>query len=184
MKLKVSLAIIFTLLFSFAAQADLLIEPAVGFNLGTKFSFEGGSDYTGGKGASYGGRLGYQNLGLQLGLDYLKSSIDMNDSALDKNVDTSEWGAFAGFKFPVLLRVYAGYIFSATGTTKSSGTDVELNKGSGYKAGIGFTGLPFVNINLEYRAGSFSEWKSGTTTNEKSVDYSSIMLGLSLPFTI
>jgi hypothetical protein len=184
MKLKVSIALIFIFIFSISAQAALLIEPAAGFNIGSKFAFEDGSDYTGGNGLSYGGRLGYQNFGLQLGLDYLKSSIDMSDDDLDKNVEMSEWGAFAGFKFPILLRVYAGYIFSATGTTKSAGADIDLDKGSGYKAGIGFTGLPFVNINLEYRAGSFSEWKSGGVTNEKAVDYSSIMLGLSLPFAI
>jgi hypothetical protein len=165
-------------------NAGVLIEPVVGYNLGTSFDVENSDEYTGGTGLAYGARLGYQQLGLQLGLDYLNSSVDMNDDDFDKNVDMSEWAAFVGFEFPILFRVYAGYIFSASGTTELGGADIELNKGSGTKVGVGFTGLPFVDLNIEYRTGSFKEYDSGNTTFDDKTSYKSIMLSASLPFNL
>ena len=179
----------FTLLIlTSTSQAAVLIEPVVGYNFGSKFTIGEGSDtdsYSGGSGPSFGGRLGYQQLGFQLGLDYLKSSIDMDDNDFDKNIDMSEWAAFVGFEFPIMLRVYAGYIFSATGETEAtSDIKVEMSKGSGYKAGLGFTGLPFIDINFEYRAGTFDEIEYAGTESDDTADYKSIMLGLSIPIAI
>lgn len=171
--------------FSPAAKADLLIEPVIGYNFNTKVDFEGGENYSGGMGPAFGGRLGYQNLGLQLGVDYLSSVVDMDDNDFDDDVTMSEIGGFVGFKFPILLRAYAGYIFSATGDSKSAtGENMEFTKGSGYKAGLGFTGLPFININVEYRSGTFDEVKVGTVELDDGATYQSIMLALSLPLTI
>jgi opacity protein-like surface antigen len=175
------------LILSTQSQAAVLIEPVVGYNFGSKFTIGEGSDtdsYSGGSGPSFGGRLGFQQLGFQLGVDYLNSSIDMDDNDFDKNIDMSEWGAFVGFEFPIFLRVYAGYIFSATGETEVADTKVDLSKGSGYKAGLGFTALPFVDINLEYRAGTFDEIKSGGSESDDTADYKSIMIGLSIPIAI
>lgn len=173
------------LFFASTARADLLIEPVVGYNFNAVVDFEGGERYSGGTGPSFGGRLGYQNLGLQLGLDYLNSSLDLDDEDIDKNIDSNEWAAFVGFKFPIFLRVYAGYIFSATAETEDSlGQEYEFSKGSGYKAGIGFTGLPFVNINVEYRSGTFDEIEVDGAEADNSADFQSIMIGLSLPFAI
>jgi len=166
--------------FSSQAQSAVLLEPVLGYNLGTKLNIEDGEKYSGGMGPSFGGRVGYQNLGFQLGLDYLNSTIDMKDDDFDKDVKMTEWAAFAGFEFPVLVRVYAGYIFSAN--AKSGST--KLNDGSGAKFGVGFTGLPFVDINLEYRRGTFTEIKAGGVTADVDTKYETIMLGVSLPFTI
>lgn len=165
-------------------SAGVLIEPLLGYNLGSKIDFDG-EDYSGGSGRAFGGRLGYQNLGFQLGVDYLNSTIDMDDNDFDDDVKLSEWGGFVGFEFPILLRVYAGYIFSATGETKNGdGVKTEMTDGSGAKFGVGFTGLPFVDINLEYRKGSFSEWEVGNVDGDGEVDYSSYMISISLPFVL
>lgn len=181
-QLGLLLALTFTLVPK--ANAGILLEPVVGFNVASKVEVEDLESYSGGGGLGYGGRVGYQNLGFQLGLDYLNSSIDMGDDDFDKNVDTSEWAAFVGFEFPVLLRVYAGYIFSATGKTEYNNSDLELSKGSGMKVGAGLTVLPFLDINLEYRKGSFDEAELGGTEIDNKVDYSSVFLGVSLPFVI
>ncbi len=180
------------------ARADLLIEPVVGYSMGINGEFAKGKvsgggtttkdSFSGGSGGSFGGRLGFQKLGFQIGADYLHSSINPDDKALKGNLSFDEWAGFVGFEFPILLRVYGGYIFSAEGQGKyvSAGTTqkLTLKDGSGVKAGLGFTLLPFLDINLEYRHGTFGEWKAGSTKVTGDVNYSVYMIGLSLPFTI
>ena len=157
------------------ADASILIEPVVGYNLTGKYGDDSGM------GPSYGGRLGWQNLGFQLGLDYLNSNIDVDNNDIKDPLSMTEWAAFAGFEFPVLLRAYAGYIFSANATSKATdGTKLELSNGTGMKLGVGFTMLPFLDINLEYRKGTFTELNS----TDLDTDYSAYMLGISLPFNI
>lgn len=158
-------------------KASLLVEPVLGFNLGTDLDIEN-QDYSG-SGAAFGGRLGYQQLGFQLGVDYLRSSIDLDDNDFDKDVTMSEWAGFVGFEFPILLRVYAGYIFSSQGESKSDGTTTKFNDGTGTKLGVGFTGLPFVDINFEYRKVKFDEFKAGPIKTD--ADYQTYMVSLSVP---
>lgn len=185
-------------LISFHTNAALLLEPVVGYSAGLSGKFKEGktssggttteNSFSGGGGVSYGGRVGYQNLGFQLGLDYLNTTYNPSDKDFKSNLDVNEWAAFVGFEFPILFRVYGAYIFSADGKGKyDSGTAFEtltLKDGSGIKAGLGLTLLPFLDINFEYRRGSFGEWKAGSTKVEGDVDYNSYMIGLSLPFTI
>lgn len=178
------IALLLALLIGFSSQAkaDLLVEPVVGFNLGSKFEIENSDSYTGGTGGAFGARLGYQNLGFQLGLDYLNSSINMDDNDFDENVSLSEFAGFVGFEFPILVRVYAGYIFSANGETTKNDATVKVTEGTGTKFGIGFTGLPFIDINLEFRSGKFGSLESDGTEFNNEVTYQSMMLGLSAPF--
>ncbi len=172
------------------ASAGLLIEPVVGYNFQDFKINKSPLNEEKSTGTSYGGRLGYQKLGFQLGLDYLNSTLNVDESDYKSPLKTSEFAGFVGFEFPILLRAYAGYIFSATGSTTADYSDgkgkqkVELSNGSGMKAGIGFTMLPFVDINVEYRKGTFSDLKMGTTKETKDTDYSSIMVGISLPFVL
>lgn len=180
-------------LFTSHAKAALLVEPLVGYSfVNSTFNADTAAgvtkeDYSG-NGGSFGGRLGYQKLGFQIGLDYLHSSIDLDDKDIKQNLSMNEWAAFVGFEFPVLLRVYAGYIFSADGETKidvgATNEDTKLTDGTGMKAGVGFTLLPFLDINVEYRKGTFGEWKRGSQKVDSDVDYSAWMVGVSLPFTL
>lgn len=164
------------------AQAGLLVEPILGLNVNHKL--EGGGDDLSGLGGAYGARLGYQNYGFQLGLDYLASSTDMDDDAFKNNFKSQDWGAFVGFEFPILVRVYAGYIFSSTGEAKlKTGGSAKLEGGSGTKIGIGFTGLPFVDINVEYRRGTYDDVKFAGVKGSD-VDFSSTMLSISLPLNL
>lgn len=169
------------------ASAGVLIEPVVGYNMGDFKTDSAGSSTEDFSGASYGGRLGYQNLGFQLGIDYLKSNLSVDDKDYS-NLETSEWAGFVGFEFPVLLRVYAGYIFSATGETKidtgPTKEKVDLKDGTGMKLGVGFTVLPFLDINLEYRKGKFGEYKMGGVKSDDDTDYDTYMVGVSLPFVL
>jgi len=172
------------LLFSTTAsvQAGVLVEPLIGLNFNHKI--EGGGEDVSGLGGAWGGRLGYQNYGFQLGLDYLSSSTDMDESKLKNNFKSQDWAAFVGFEFPILVRVYAGYIFSSTGevNTKSSGK-AKFKDGTGTKIGIGFTGLPFIDINVEYRRGTYDDVKFGSDKGGKQ-DFSATMISLSLPLNL
>jgi hypothetical protein len=171
------------------AKAGLLIEPVAGYSLAKLDS----DDSDNAAGASFGGRLGYQNLGFQLGLDYLRSGLAIDNNDYKADLATSEFAGFVGFEFPILLRVYAGYIFQATGATKyrtdvglgggAQTYDLEFDKGTGTKFGVGFTGLPFVDINFEYRKGKLTDGKLGSIDVEDA-DYSAFMVGISLPFVL
>lgn len=174
----------------FTSNADVLIEPLVGYQAASKLDVDKGDNYSGGSGPAFGGRLGFQKLGFQVGLDYLNSTLDFDDKDF-KPVKTSEWGAFVGFEFPILFRVYAGYIFSANGQTKALDTSTDsyvktdFRSGSGFKAGVGFTLLPFLDINLEYRNVTFDESKAkGYSKSDDDITMNAYMIGLSLPFTI
>jgi hypothetical protein len=110
---------------------------------------------------------------------------EVSDDKLTENMGISEWAGFVGFEFPVLFRVYAGYIFSATGKSETSNGDYELKNGTGAKFGLGFTGLPFIDINFEYRRGTFKEYElAGTKYDDEESTYSAFMVGLSLPLNL
>jgi hypothetical protein len=191
MKFAQLLILILAFLIIKPAQAGLLIEPLVGYTM-SKFQVdEDGFDEEKANGGSIGGRLGYQNFGFQLGLDYLRSSLKVDDDAYKTNTTVNEFAGFVGFEFPVLLRVYAGYIFAATGEGKvdfgagAGKQTIELSDGSGVKAGVGFTVLPFLDINVEWRKGTYGELKIGSGDKEDTdTDFSAIMVGVSLPFVL
>lgn len=187
MKLIVAFLALFSI--TFTAQAGLLIEPVVGYNVISKFD-----DDSGGSGSAFGGRLGYQYLGLQLGIDYLNSTMDSKIDNAKSDFKTNEFGAFVGFEFPIFLRVYAGYVFAASSdkmkildTDDDINDEYEYSKGTGPKFGIGFTGLPFIDINFEMRSIKYAniditDGATGTKTEDdeglKTVAY---LVSLSVP---
>ncbi len=173
---------------SVESQAALLIEPVVGYSFG-----KGTLDMTvpaapatntsatrSSNGSSYGGRLGYQNFGFQLGLDYLASSMKVSGDSFK----TSEFGGFVGYEFPILFRVYAGYVFSGTGTLATSTQDYNFKNGTGPKVGLGFTLLPLLDLNIEYRSIAYKEMDISNGLATLKMDYNAVMVGLSLPFTL
>lgn len=168
---------------SLVSHAGILIEPLVGYSSG-KFTTESSNNSSGElsvKGMSYGGRLGYQNVGFQVGLDYLKSNM----SADEGDLKTSELGLFVGFEFPVLFRVYAGYIVSGKGTLSGDDPteeDVDLKGGTGPKLGVGLTLLPFLDFNVEYRNIKYDSQEASGINQDH--DYNAIMVGFSLPFVL
>lgn len=188
MKIAQLFTLILSLFIVTPASAGLLLEPVVGYNLGGFEIDSDGWDKENMRGPSVGGRIGYQNFGFQIGLDYLRSNLDIDDKDFKKDLAMNEFAGFVGFEFPILLRVYAGYIFSATGDSEyDNGTrnvDAKFKDGTGVKMGVGFTGLPFIDINFEYRKGTFKEYKLGSTKHEDDTDYNSFMIGLSLPFVL
>jgi hypothetical protein len=97
---------------------------------------------------------------------------------------TSEFGGFVGYEFPILFRVYAGYVFSGTGTLSGDTEDYNLKGGTGPKVGLGFTLLPLLDLNIEYRSITYKELDVSNSQAKLNLDYNAIMVGFSLPFTL
>ena len=169
------------------AKASLLIEPHIGYNLSGKGTNDGVKDtYNGGQ---YGLKLGYQTMGFMLGLDYTKSSFELEseDSLGTAKTDMSrnEIGVFAGYDFPVLARVWAGYYFA--NTTKIDNTSDELT-GTTKEIGVGFKMLPLiltsVNLNFIYRMVDLDEANVGGVKSKIDLSHKEYVIGISLPFTL
>lgn len=161
------------LTYSKISSAGLLVEPVFGFNIAKDVSTND-KDYQSGQGIGYGGRLGYQAGPFQIGGDYLNSSLDMSSSDFDNNLKVQEYGAFVGFEFPILVRTYATYIFSTSGDTKINSEKANLNGGDGFKIGVGFTLIPLLDLNLDYRKLSFND----------DIDFETFMFSFSVPFNL
>lgn len=200
---------IFTLLLATVclntAQAGLYLEPYLGYAFGSSETkgrnstlFDSEFSY---KTPYLGARVGYGMMGLSVGVDYsfTMADYDTDISVPANSTSTDEFGnkalgIFANFDAPVLpLRVWATYFLNWESETKKSTTlaDVgDTESGKGFGLGVGFTGLPFLAINLELRQISIDESKdasSGVTTaypstNHDKPEYREIILSVSAPF--
>jgi hypothetical protein len=206
-----------TIMFSASSYGSLMIEPYLGYTFGGGEQDLGGNskyDY------SYhhpmlGLRLGGSLLGFMAGLDYsgsLLSSFSMDveqkagSSTTDYNddVNKTQFGLFVGYDFPILLRAWATYYLSAklegesavaAGTNQIYTTNYS-ESGSGIGFGVGFTPLPLISVNLEYRKFTYDEWENSTGNPSsgtfgdstyptyKDVELTEILLSVSLPFDL
>jgi hypothetical protein len=169
-------AITLAFIFMPTSNASILVEPYLGFDTG---HWTAGTASSSMSGTTFGGRLGYQELGFMAGLDYMTGH--WTDNATPSDTWTpSDLGLFVGFNFPVMLRVYGVYGISSrlSGSNSNGSNDI---KGSDLKLGVGFTMFPLISINVEYIAGTYTKDDSGTIKD----NLSDKMLGVtvSLPLT-
>lgn len=153
----------------FQAQAGIYVEPYLAYNI---LGDTDGDDTTG---LNIGGRLGYSlPMLVSFGLDYNMGSYTADIAGTDVDTDTTNLGAFVAVDLPILLRGYASYYFSS---------DLEAGNvtydGSGVAVGVGFTMLPFISLNLEYRTMSYDG--SGAQAD---FDAEEILVGVSLPLDL
>jgi len=186
---KLTIALLSIFLFTSTVQAGVLVEPYVGYSLGLSKDYDNKTnDY---KTPQFGARLGYQFLGLMAGVDYsLSSSFDLNQKKITTGAtsktpsEKNQLGLFVGYEFPILLRAWGTYFLDSN--FKKTPAPSKNYSGNGYALGVGFTGLPFVSLNLEYRSFSYdSSKRSGTTTSlNPKWTMNEILLSVSLPFDI
>lgn len=152
----------------------ILVEPYIGINVkGSSELVTAGEDKYDNAPISMGGRLGYSKLGFSLGFDYQMTN-DVKMKNYNNDYDATELAVFAGFNFPILVRAYAGYIFSADFESDQT----KYDEGSGYKLGVGFTALPFLNINLEYKEITYDKRNNVVVDL---ADHNAVLLAISLP---
>ncbi len=179
-----------TICFMFGANAGFLIEPYTGYRVGSLETTLSGEKYDYGlKGANIGARVGYTFLTFMAGIDYNIGSVDGDvDQAPagtpNEEYDTANFGLFAGVQLPILLRGWATYYLNST-YEEADGDELS---GSGFGLGVGFTGLPFVSLNLEYRSLTFDEYSTSTGTTKLSGDNerdaNEIFVSVSLPLDL
>ena len=165
------------------AHAGLLIEPSLGYAFIGEAEGDGSKDDL--SGLAYGARFGVTSLGFMVGAEYMGTlfTIDASDNP---KLNSTNLGIFAGYSFPILLRAYATYFFYNQATYKESGTEVDF-RGSGLKLGVGYKGLPFVSLNLEYLMQTYKEARvGGSPWADLSTDVkaNTLMFTVSLPFSI
>ncbi len=198
--MKLFSLLISILLAASVAHAGIMIEPYLGYEFGTqsskfKSSYLPSANTDLGaviSGTALGARLGYNFIGFWAALDYMVSSgtLKFDTSSLkDSDMTRSTLGITAGFDFPILLRAWAGYIVKDDTKLKGTGTETTLS-GGGYKLGIGYQGLPFVSLNLEYLVRNFNSHKgsaqdAGTGYNfdqaYNEYKHNTYLLSISLP---
>lgn len=125
------------------SQAGILVEPYVGYEMGKTENPDGKLE-----GTQAGLRLAWKSpVMLWLGVDgtFGVSGKAKPDNFPETDVTRTTIYAVAGVDLPILLRGWVGYGFSDE-LKFDSGTE----KGTSTKIGVGFTGLPFVSLNLEY----------------------------------
>ena len=191
------LFLFFLLFMSVNTQATFLVEPYAGYVVsGSGEATSSGTkvDYSH-SGAAFGARAGLKYLGVMGGVDYsMRSEFDLEAettllgtaiSVKDKH-EGKTMGVFVGYELPMMLRFWGSYLMDVT-WEDTDGSDVgdELS-GSGYGLGIGFTALPLMSINLEYKMFEFDESKdasAGTTASIASpLEMNEILLSVSIPF--
>jgi hypothetical protein len=165
-KIKTLVALATLTGFVSTANAGVLIEPYLGYSIGTT---EQGASENDISGVNFGARLGYKSfLGLMGGFDYMTGTLQ--DDANPKNdVTPSQLGVFLGYEFPILLRVYGVYGISNKAKFKDRNGSDNLEGGNNMKLGVGFTALPLVSINLEYVVASYDESNGNTLNPELSM---------------
>lgn len=160
------------------AFALMYVEPSLGyFNGSYKFeqNFQGDieketfSDH----GLSYGGKIGFSWMDLQLGPEYLRNNLTIDGDSVNIN----EWSLILGYRI-VFFRLYAGYIY------KAEIQDSNYDPGKGHKFGLTFYMYRHMALNLEYRYVKYETYKVPGFDLTYKNEYAGLALMLSFPFEI
>ena len=169
---KLLLVLALGLGFTSTSHADLMVEPYIGYEMGT--GSQGTEDFKL-SGTDLGLRLGYHS-GLMFwgALDYTMGSGTIDpDNNPSQDAKRSTLGAVIGVDLPILLRAWIGY-----GFTNELKLDADTLKGKATKIGVGFTALPFVSLNLEVISDEWDDSSGGGDPDAKNTSY---LVSVSLP---
>jgi hypothetical protein len=170
---KLLLVLALGLGFTSTSHADLMVEPYIGYEMGS--GSIGSTDFKM-TGTDLGLRLGYHSpVMFWVAADYMMGTGTVDPDGAGSNFDAkrSVLSAVVGVDLPILLRAWIGY-----GFTNDSKTDTDTLKGTSTKLGVGFTALPFVSLNLEVISDKWDDSSAGTDPDAKNTSY---LLSVSLP---
>ena len=172
-------ALLFFILFlSNSLLADVVFDPYIGTPFGTaKLEDQIESDISG---LGIGGRVYYEYFNFFGGID-LKLSANNADSP-DRDYEQNQLGLLGGVQFPFApIRVWTSFYFLDVMSVSPSGYDY---KGGGYAFGLGFSPLPFMSINMEYKGSTYDEVEkpAGDEMLTNEAELSSLFISLSFLF--
>lgn len=185
--MKQLLTVLSILLISKLSYAGLVLEPYLGYQMGTL-----DATYTGGtaasskdKGPVFGARIGYSFVVPWVALDYSMYS-GKDDATTPNDLKQTNIGLTVGAQMLPLIRPYAGYIFSAKNKASDSTSEATYT-GTGLKVGIGFKVLPLLNINVEFAKIDYKDYETSTASGKVSdlfsdFKYTTSTIGLSYVF--
>lgn len=169
---KLLLVVALVLGFGSVSQAGLLLEPYLGYEFGKTKDPAG--DFNG---TLLGARVAWTApVFFWLGADVAMSVSEKwkPDGLESTDAKRTTVGAVVGVDFPILVRAWLSY-----GLLNDLKLDLATYKGTQTKLGVGFTGLPFISINLEMIQDKWDKADSVTLSPEVKTD--TYVLSVSLP---
>lgn len=160
--------------FTSVSQAGLLLEPYLSYESGTqKGDVEGKMT-----GTSLGARIGWTApVFFWAALDGSTGTVTSKpDVGADDEGKRTSLYATVGVDFPILVRGWIGYGLMNEIKFDTAGKA----KGSATKLGVGFTGLPFISLNVELINEKFDDLEGATVDIENSATVFSVSLPLDL----
>jgi len=165
--------------------AGLLIEPYLSY---AALKYSGSTNYEGLKtdlnetdltGPIYGARLAYGIGNLGFGFDYSKASLnDAGNSSAMTNMcgfGMLSWDS---------IRFWAGYIFDTSRTIKNTDYSIDNTiKGTGLKAGLGWSLTSYFSINVEYLSLDYKKEDSSSLSDLNEQD-KGFLVGISVPYVL
>lgn len=130
-------------------------------------------------GASFGAKLGVQYTYFFAGFDYRigRFSVDAkeDDTTLeDDTLNNEQYFLFVGYEFPMWFRAWGGLALGGY----ASSNDRKFREGNGALVGLGYKGLPWVSVNLEYVTWGYDKVDPGSDSDLKGQHF---LFSLSLP---
>lgn len=161
--------------FTSVSQAGILVEPYLGYEMGTTKNSSGKLE-----GTDIGLRLAYKApLMFWAGVDATMGNLKSKpDAGGDDDVKRTTVYGVVGLEFPILVRGWVGYGLS--NELKYDTANVKA-KATAYKVGLGFTGLPFVSLNFEYVNEKVTDIGGFSTTSPEPTN-DAYILSVSLPW--
>ena len=178
------------------AKADVLLEPYAGYEVGTlNMTYGSGAGVTNSGQSFQNSQTGF-DLGLRLGYEFPLIFAALDGMYTTGNVGSgSGTGSFSSSSMTrtsvfidagvhiLFIRGYVGYGF--VDNTAISTTNSPSFTGNAIKLGVSFTGIPFVDINVEYIMHTLTNY---SIQNDPGNDFTSsgknnvAMVSVSVPF--
>lgn len=151
----------------------LYVEPYFGYESG-ELDYGSTDDDT--KGVVYGAKLGYMSGSVGMGFYYGTGSVEV-DSTIEDDFEIEDKGAYLIYKFNT-TRLWATYIFDATGELDDAGT--KYKDGTGQAFGVGFKVLNGLSLNIEKISRKYKKVDNNPVTPKR--ELSALVFSLSIPY--
>lgn len=172
---KLMLSAVLLICFAFSAKASLLVDPYIGFGTQKSTLDAASSNFEEDTQTA-------KFLGSRLGVSYLLFSAGVDYQLLtDDEVDQKNISLFFGVDLPILLRGWVEYFVDSSFEHNAIG---EADFKDGYSIGVGFTGLPFVSLNLEAQTLNYDMSLNSSPGQSSEVTSAAYILSVSLPLDL